>query len=246
MDRETKKKAKRTKDAKVKKWKRRQVHLQKQVDKNRARIGAKIQVWSGPVEDGKWIQATQLSNFCDVREMGMGKKKGPVISDAAIVKFDGELGMEIVEKKMCREEKSCMASQGRHSGAKLYHAIRLITIDDLVLVKWPDCGTEEWLPASQVKPPPAPSRSRTNPRNFVDINAIMGTMMGTNDGMASTGLPFSNTEDFLSAVETSEKNRTQKDTEEMQKKAPKRCKKCQKNQARRRGGLCNSCFKHQR
>merc|ERR1719491_2595385 len=102
MDRETKKKAKRTKDAKAKKWKRRQAHLQKQVGKNRARIGAKIQVWSGSVEDGKWIQARQLSNFCDVREMGIGKKKGPVISDAAIVRFDGELDLEIIGTNMCR------------------------------------------------------------------------------------------------------------------------------------------------
>ena len=118
MNRETKKKAKWTKDAKQKKWKRRKVHLQKQVNRNHAGNSTKIQVWSGPMDNGTWIQATQLSNLCDVTEIGVGKKTGPVISDAAIMKFDEELEWKIIGKKMCREEKNCMASQGGHSGAQ--------------------------------------------------------------------------------------------------------------------------------
>ena len=59
------------------------------------------------------IQATQLSNFYELIEIGVGKKKRPVVSDTDIVTFDGEHELKIVEKQCCieMEENNCIASQ---------------------------------------------------------------------------------------------------------------------------------------
>ena len=51
------------------------------------------------------------------------KKKGPVTSDAAIMKLDGELEWKTTETKVYQEEKNCMASQGGHSSAQYYNAL---------------------------------------------------------------------------------------------------------------------------
>ena len=79
----------------------------------------KIPVWSGNIDNEKWIQANQLSNFYEVIEIGVGKKKRPVVSDADIITFDGEYELKIVEKQFCMEmeENNCIASQGGYSSA---------------------------------------------------------------------------------------------------------------------------------
>ena len=101
-------------------------------------------------------------------------------------------------------------------------------------------------------PPPSPSRSLTNPRNFLELERIFCTMtsgnyVGMNDGMAQTFLPLSNIEEFLSLVASYEKLRIKKEAEETAKKVaklvPNKCKKYHKNQARCKGGLCNTCSK---
>jgi hypothetical protein len=154
--------AKRRKDAERKRRFRRRKHLQKQVGANPInhsnKKDNKIKVWCGSIS-GNWKTATQMSKFCDVSEIGLRKRRGAVVF-GAIVKFDGEDELEIVEKSKCMESIQCLARQGDHDSAEYYNAERRLRLGDYIRVKWPSRLDEQWLPIDQVQDLPA-GRQRT-------------------------------------------------------------------------------------
>ena len=162
---------------------------------------------------------------------------------------------------MCRDAELCQAKQAPHEGAHYYNAHRLVTIGNKVCVKWCDRGTEEWLPSGQVKPALPASRSCTNPRNYIDLNrffciATSRDYRETNDGIHHLPLPFKNIDNFVIMMESwvvaiYQQEAVAKAEEEAAKKQAKAqklatartklCNECNINQARRKGGLCNTC-----
>ena len=253
IDKKTKAEHKRERDAKQKKWHRRQMHLKKQVNEHKNEENEKVQVWSGNVENGKWRTATKHSTFFDVIKIGKRKQKGEVMPNSAIMKFDGETDYEIVEERYCKKEEHCQAAQGNHPGAKYYCAMRVMTIQDMVCIKWPDRKKEEWLSKDQVKNPPPSSRSATNMRNYIDLTQIYTTIRrtdGVRDNNMQTFLPFSNLGEFLILIESNQKTVIRGNYAENIKKEDKKakrkdvkCKDCNINQARRKGQRCNKCYK---
>ena len=128
IDEKTKVEYRRERDAKQKRWRRRQMHLEKQVNEHKNEENKKVQVWSGNIENGRWRTATKHSTFFGVIEMGKKKQKGELVPNSAIMKFDGETDLEIVEERYCRKEEHCQAAQGNHPGAKYFCAMRVMTI----------------------------------------------------------------------------------------------------------------------
>ena len=59
------------------------------------------------------------------------------------MKFGGETDYEIVEERYCKKEEHCQAAQGNHPGAKYYYEMRVMTIQEMVCIKWPDPKKEE-------------------------------------------------------------------------------------------------------
>ena len=74
-DEKTKIEQRRERDAKQKRWRRRQGHLKKQINENLNEGNKKVKVWSGSIETGKWRTATKHSTFFDVMKMGKGSPK---------------------------------------------------------------------------------------------------------------------------------------------------------------------------
>ena len=136
--------------------------------------------------------------------MGKGKQKGEVVSNASIVKFDGENELIFFQERYCMKEEHYEAAQGGSSGAKYFCAQRLLTIEDKVRVKWADHLTEKCLPKDQVKDLPPSSRSMSNARNFVELTQIFQRMTtndtGLDDGICLS-LPFSIFDDFITFLE---------------------------------------------
>ena len=213
-DKTIKMEQRRERDAKQKRWRRRQMHLQKQVDEHKNEGNKKVTVWSGNIENGKLKTATKQSTFFGVTEMGKGKQQGDVVPNAAIVTFDGENDLEIVQEQYCKKEEYCEAAQVDHAGAKYFSALRLLTIRDMVCIKWPDRKKEEWLPKDQVKDPPPSSRSTSNLRNYIGLSQIYETMKRSDDvtnNEIHTYLPFSNFSGFISLVELNLKKAIRED-----------------------------------
>ena len=226
---------KRKKDAERKRWIRRQRHLQKQLDQNLAEEEKKVKVWEGTVANGRWMQASQLSTFCVVREIGVRKKKGAAIL-GAIAKFDGEEELAIVPRARCMESDPCLARQGGHPSAQYFYATRLLALGDMVLIKWQDRKKEQWLPKEQVKKPPNKSRSGEDTRLVNYIFYVLRPELYCNvyEAVACDALPFLDFAGFIALIKTKQ-----------QFKNGKACNNCERNQARRKGGLCNRCYQAQ-
>ena len=255
-DEKTKIEQRRERDAKQKRWRRRQMHLEKQINENLNEGNKKVKVWSGSIETGKWRTATKHSTFFDVMKMGKGSPKKEQVPNSAIMTFDGENDLTIVQERFCRKEQHCQAAQGNHPGAEYFSAMRLMTIQDMVCIKWPDRKKEEWLPKGQVKEPLGYSRSGNNEKDTFELTKIYETMRKSDvvrSNMMQTNLPFSNFGGFISFVESHLKTTFRGDYSKMveesnEKEAKKakrkevKCKDCNKNEARRKGQLCNKCY----
>ena len=264
MSQQDKKFAKYEKDNIRKKWKRRKKHLQSQFDENQALEQTQVFFWFGTAAIGRWMEGRQITNFFDVQDYKVGNKEGVIYRNSAILEVGDAGEWKVVKKEMFRKNELCEATQGSHEGANYYGAHRLVTIGNLVCVKWGDRGTEEWLPSEQVQSALPASRSRTSARNYIDVNRFFCIASGhdyqeRNDGIHHLPLPFHNIETFVNMMESWVKELYEKDTvlkaEEEAAKAAKKeakaqklakarqklCKKCGVNQARRKGEFCTTC-----
>ena len=244
---------KRRKSAAQQRKKRRQTHLRRQLH-NVQRTEKTISVWRstvdqdqwGTIDDGDWVPAVQLSVFFEVRDIGRGNSKGREVW-GAIGKISDNDDLVIIEKKYCRGNEQCLARQGGHAGARSFGATLLLIIEDKVLVQWQDRAGSEWLPVNQVDDAPIGRLRRSGclttrankAASILQLNQIFsvlrpGSYVGkTNEfvGRANVHLPFS---DFLGFLEIINK----KDEVTVR----KTCRTCS-NQPRRKGGLCNRCYK---
>ena len=176
--------------------------------------------------------------------------------NSAIMTFDGENDLKIIQERYCKKEEHCQATQGNHPGAEYFSAMRLMTIQDMVCIKWPDRKKEEWLPKDQVKDPPPSSRSTSNLRNYIGLSQIYETMKksyAVTNNEIHTYLPLSNFSGFISLVKSNLKKAIREDYSKMveesdekeakkAKRREKKCKNCNVNQTRRMGMLYNKRY----
>ena len=117
MSQEDKKIAKYAKDDIKKKWKRRKLFLQSQVDDNQALKKNQVFFWLGTVDNGRWMKGRKITNLFDVQDINFGRKVGRIYRNSSILQVRDEVQWTIVEKEMFRDNELCQAKQGPQEGA---------------------------------------------------------------------------------------------------------------------------------